>query len=351
MLGKILKIIGSKKNKGIGIDIGTDSVKIIEIEKTTRGIELVNFGLSRLPEGTIVDGVITNSMAVEEAIKNIIQKNNFHIKKGTVVTSISGKFAIVKKIKMPLLQEKEIRQSIMWEAEQYIPFDIKDVIVDFQILATSENEKGTDVLLVAIKKERIHTHLEILNKLKLSPSIIDVDSFAVVNSYLTNTTNKEGVVAFINLGANTTNIIILNNEELQFTRDIAMGSKEITQAISQEMKISYEEAENYKKTQTVNLLSVNNILENLIMEIQRSIDYYKSSFYNMNVGKIILSGGGAKYKNIDRILNRKLNLFVEIINPFKKIQFNPIKFPPEYLQEISSLSSTCLGLALRKVIE
>ena len=276
-------ILGKKKDV-IGLDIGSSSVKLVELSKGKDGFKLQNLGISPLPPEAIVDGALMDSVTIIDTIRDLISTTK--TKKKDVVTSVSGHSVIVKKITLPFMTVAELEESIQWEAERYIPFDINDVNIDFQIFGSSpDNPDLMDVVLVAAKKDIINDYVSVIMESGLNPVIIDIDSFALENMLAINyEIDKDETVAIVNVGASITNINILKNNISGFTRDIFKGGNQITEEIQRQLHIDYEEAERIKvgsKVEAASQPAIQNVLktasESLAIEIGNSLDFFQST--------------------------------------------------------------------------
>ena len=346
----------SKKKDVIGLDIGCGSIKLVELKEDKNGYKLQNLAISPLPPEAIVDGALMDSVTIIDAIRDVIAASKTKTK--DVVTSVSGHSVIVKKISLPFMTEAELEESIQWEAERYIPFDINDVNIDFQIFgSTPENPDIMDVVLVAAKKDIINDHVSVIMESGLNPVIIDIDSFALENMLAINyEVNKEETFAVVNVGASITNINIIKNNLSAFTRDIFKGGNQITEEIQRQLHVDHEEAENIKVGTKIDLTSqpiIQNVLkaaaESLALEIGNSIDFFQSTSTYEKIAKLYLSGGGSKIKDFDIILQQQIGVPVEVVNPFKKIDYSGRNFDMEYLREIGPIMAVGVGLASRKV--
>jgi type IV pilus assembly protein PilM len=345
-----------KKKDVIGLDIGCSSIKLVELREDKKGYKLQNLAISPLPPEAIVDGALMDSVTIIDTIRDVIA--NSKTKTKDVVTSVSGHSVIVKKISLPLMTEAELEESIQWEAERYIPFDINDVNIDFQIFgAAPENPEVMDVVLVAAKKDIINDYVSIIMESGLNPVVIDIDSFALENMLAINyEVAKEETVAIVNVGASVTNIDIIKNNVSAFTRDIFKGGNQITEEIQRQLHVDHEEAEKIKVGSKVDLTSqsvIENVLktasESLAVEIGNSLDFFQSTTTYEKIGKLYLSGGGSKIKGFDIILQQQIGIPVEIANPFKKVDYSGKNFDLEYLREIGPIMAVGVGLASRKV--
>ena len=348
-------ILGKRKGV-IGLDIGASSIKLVELGESKNAYKLQNLGIAPLPPEAIVDGALMDSVTIIDAIRELIA--NTKAKTKDVITSVSGHSVIVKKITLPFMSDSELEESIRWEAERYIPFDINEVNIDFQIFgSSSENPEVMDVVLVAAKKDIINDYVSVIIESGLNPVIIDVDAFAIENMLSVNyEMEKDETVAMANVGASITNINILKNNMTAFTRDIFKGGNQITEEIQRQLHIDYEEAEKIKVGSKIDATSqsiIQGVLksasESLAIEIGNSIEFFQSTTTYEKISKLYLSGGGSKIKDFDIVLQQQIGIPVEIVNPFKKIEYSEKNFDLEYLREIGPMMAVGVGLATRKV--
>ncbi len=242
-------MFGLGKSKAVvGLDIGSSAVKAVELKAVGKGYKVVAFAIESVPPDSIVDGAIIDGAAVADAIRRVFENKAFKTKE--VAASLSGNAVIVKKINLPVMTEAELAESIYWEAEQYIPFDIQDVNLDYQILnaGTGAESEGTmDVLLVAAKKEKIADYTGVISQAGRLPVIVDVDAFALQNAYEVNYgLEPDAVVVLLNAGASAININIITGDQSVFTRDISMGGNSYTEAVQKELNLPFESAEQIK---------------------------------------------------------------------------------------------------------
>ena len=345
----------SKGKKLVGLDIGSSSVKIVELTPTPKGLyqyQLVKLGMERLVPEAIVDGAVMDSGAVINAIHRVFTQNR--IKPKNVATSLSGNSVIIRKISLPIMSDEELAESIHWEAEQYIPFALEDVNLDYQVMERKAGEQETmDVILVAVKKDRISDYTSIISQAGKVPVIVDVDAFALQNAFEINYPDElDKVLALINVGASVTNISIFQKGTSVLWRDISFGGNQYTESIQKELNLSYEQAEELKKGGEVegipqeSLLPIlNSVSANIVKEVQKTVDFFQA----VSLDKIIVSGGSAKIRGFDQFLSEKLNTPVEMFNPFRNISYSAKEFDPEYLKEVAPIFGVAVGLALRKV--
>jgi type IV pilus assembly protein PilM len=348
-------MIWAKRKSVIGLDIGSSSVKLVELKEGKDGFRLLNLAIAPLPPEAIVDGAVMDSVTIIDRVRDLVTAVT---KTKDVVTSVSGHSVIVKKITLPLMTESELEESIQWEAERHIPFDINDVNIDFQIVGYgSENPDLMDVILVAAKKDMINDYVSVIMESGLNPVLVDIDAFAVENMLAVNyDIDKEDTVAIANIGATVTNINILRNNISAFTRDVFKGGNQITEEIQRQLHIDYEEAEKIKLGKQVDGAAqsvVQNVLktasESLAIEIGNTLEFFQSTSTYQKISKLFLSGGGAKIREFDIILQQQIGIPVEMANPFKKIEYSEKNFDVEYLREIGPVMAVGVGLASRKV--
>ena len=343
-----------KQKEVIGVDIGSSSVKVVQLWQNKDVYQLLNLGIVPLPPEAIVDNSLMDTGSIVEAVRNLVA--SLGIKTKGVACSISGNAVIIRKILLPTMPSEELEDQITWEAEQYIPFDIKDVHVDFQILGPdSIDPSKMNVLLVASKKDIINDYISVFADAGMTLSVMDVDSFAVQNAYEINSDPTDDVVALINVGASIMNINIVKGGATLFTRDVQMGGNLYTEEIQKQLSVSGEQAETMKmvvaKSGNQALLDVvDRVNETLSQEIRRSIDFYNSTAANeYRIARVCMSGGCSKMHNLQSFVQQRLGLNVEILNPFKSIKYSDKDFDPEYLQEIAPIMSVAMGLATRRV--
>lgn len=336
----------------IGLDIGSHSVKVCELKTTDRTYTVVNLGSATLPDGAVEDGTLHDPEAVGKAITELLA--NLKIKHKKVAISISGYSVIVKKIHLAVMEDQQLEKYITAEAEQYIPFDIDDVYLDFQDLKTNtEGSDHTDIMLVAAKKEIIDDYLDMLRGLGLQPVVVDVDGFALENIYESTYPQKESV-ALVDIGASKMNINIISNGMSVLAKDIVIGSRQLTEQIADTFDIPTEEAEALKLGQVPAEEKQSQIAQIFIatctqwvLEIKKAIDLYHSNPANKPLDKVILSGGGAKVAGLVDFLQRETNVPTEVFNPFIKMLSNPKQIDTEYLNTLGPEMAIAAGLAIR----
>jgi type IV pilus assembly protein PilM len=344
----------NRKREVIGIDIGSSSIKLVQLKEQKGSYQLLNAGIIPLPPEAIVDNTLMDSASIVEAIKNLV--SSLAVKVKDVACSISGNSVIIRKISLPAMPPEELEDQIIWEAEQYIPFDINDVNMDFQILSPdSIDPSKMNVLLVASKKDIINDYVAVFNEAGLHLAVVDVDSFAVQNAFEANhQVGSEEVLALVNIGASIMNINVVKDGITLFTRDVQMGGNLYTEEIQKQIGVSSDEAESAKmlahETRSNALLDVlGKVSDTITQEIRRSLDFYNSTANDDRITRVFTSGGCSKVYNLLGTIGEKLGVPVETINPFAKLHYNEKDFDPEYLQEIAPFMAVTVGLAIRRV--
>jgi type IV pilus assembly protein PilM len=347
-----------RRNKGlVGLDIGSSAVKAIELRSAGRGIKVAAVGLEPIPPGSIVDGAIIDSATVADAIRRLFDAKGFKGK--DVAAALSGSSVIVKKISLPAMSEQDLSDSIYWEAEQYIPFDIQDVNLDYQILDSGNGptSEGTmDVLLVAAKKDKIADYTSVITQAGCSPAIVDVDAFALQNAYEANYGLDAGsVVVLLNAGASAINVNILSGGQSVFTRDVSMGGNAFTEAVQKELNLPYDAAEQLKKGTSVDHVSYDDatlvlraVTDNVLLEVEKTFDFFKATAANETINRIVLSGGASRVDGFTDALRDRFETEVEHFDPFRQIAFDGRRLGVSS-EEMAPVAAVALGLALRKV--
>lgn len=344
-----------KKKDIIGLDIGSKHIKVAQLKDTDGRYRLERLGVTTLQPELIVDGSILDSSRVVEALKGLISNSDIRTK--DVTLAVSGHSSvIIKRVSLPQMSEEELEESIRFEAEQYIPFDIEDVNLDFQIIGTAEDDNMMDVIIVAVKKDKINEYVSVVRDAGLNPVIVDVDAFALENMYEVNYESGEGEnIALVNVGASMININILKGGASLFTRDSAVGGNMLTEALQKEFTISYVNAEKLKLQEHVEGIAPEDVAavlgtaaDDIITEISRSFDYFRDTTNYESINEIVLSGGVALVRDFVSSLSERTGIAVRVVEPFKNIEV-PDAFDKDYLKKVEPLVAVAVGLALRRI--
>ena len=339
----------------IGLDIGSSLVKVVEIDHSRSQPVVCKLGVVPLPPEAIVDGEVMDRLLVVDAIRECAAQAG--LRGGDVVTAVSGRALIVKKVLMDKMDKADAREAIFWEAEQHVPFDIEDVSLDFQILDEVTAGNQMQVLLVAAKKELIHQHADLVREAGLEPRIIDLDAFAVQNCYEANyEPGANKVVGLLNIGAEVTNVNIVQGGTPQFTRDLSVGRSRFIEEAQREFNIGREEASRLltaKQPDGVSAEAMRSVVaraaEELSGGLERSFAYLKSADGGAQLSSVMLSGGGSQMPLLRAHLAERHQVPVDVLDPLRSVTYAPELFSDQPVEELAPLLAVGVGLALRRV--
>lgn len=373
----------SKKSPLVAIDIGSSSIKLVQLNEIKEGqYELSRFGMMPLDKECIVEGAIKKPDLVAEALKNLIKAEK--IQSRYAVSAVAGEAVFIKKIKVPVMSEEELSAKITQEAEQYIPFDIDDVALDFQILGeintdkepedseeselnggsqeNDEHKEGSngdgemmEALLVAVQREVIDERTDIILEAGLKPTIIDLDVFALMNAaQLTTDLSSMGTTALIDLGDSFTHINIIQDGAMGYTRDIPVGGVYLTNMLMTKFRVPFKQTLDIKRGKFSSDVKEEEVVEIIVRaykkvleEIQKSFEYF-STLSDHQIERVLLCGGGSMIRGLDGFFADYLKLPVEVLDPMQGVKINPKNFDQSLIDEMSGLSTVALGLATRR---
>lgn len=342
------------KKKTIALDIGSSSIKLAELDVSRKGTILQSFSVLPTPAGVISGGEISDAGILAEAIKTLVAQSK--TKRKHCAVGVWGSAVIVKRITIPRMDEKVLADQIKFEAEQYIPFDISTINIDYHILKGKSPTPDTmNVLLIAAQKEFILKYAEAVELAGVQCSIVDVEGFALANCYKANYGGSvEEVVGLLNIGAATTNFVVVENGDVIFSRDILVGGQIYTADISKQMGISLEEAENLKISAATNQAAPQEVVdiisstnEMIAEEIHRSFDFYTATVSDTPIQRVFATGGTSHVPHLTSLIGKTVGLGVQSFNPFQLITVNDRAINPTFMRQIQSISSIALGLGMR----
>src|SRR6266550_2223094 len=321
---------GGQKRALVGLDIGSSSIKAVELKSSKQGYELMSFGLEALAQDTVVDGAIMDAPLVAGGISNISEMQK--IKTKNVATAVSGHSVIVKRVTLPSMTEEELYDRIQSEASQHIPFDIVDV-----------------------KKDKILNHTNVLAQSGKNSTVVDIDAFALQNCYELNYDPDPGqTVALLNIGASVMNINIVRGGIPLFTRDVSVGGNQYTDALQKELDLSFEDAERLKKGDTLPSVTddqrqqiLRSVSDILTLEIQKTFDFFRATASGENIQRIVAAGGTARVPGLVDLLREEFAMPVEELNPFRRVLINPSRHSDDQIRDIAPRLAIAVGLALR----
>ncbi len=342
-----------RSRKLVGLDIGSSSVKVVELVSKDGSYELANLGMETLGQDVVVDGSIMDGLLVSDAIEKIFTENK--IKCRDVATSVSGHSVIVKRITVSAGSDEDVASAIPYEAQQHIPFDVADVNLSYQIMDGAGSNGGTDVMLVAVKREKILNQTNVLSQAGRNAVVMDIDAFALENAFEANYDAPAGaLVALLNIGASIMNINIIRDGSSLFTRDVAVGGNQYTDTLQKELDLSFEDAEKLKQgyhlpnvSEEAKAPHLRLVSEILLLEIQKTFDFFKQTTSTANLEFVYLAGGTSRMEGLSGRLKEEFGVPVEVMDPFRKVHINPSRFDVSYTAEIGPSMCVAMGLALR----
>ena len=345
---KSMALFGKKKSS-IGVDVGSGFVKVVEVDHSGDQPEVTRVAMRPLLPDAIVEGEIMDYGLVSETISSLFEEVG--LKGRDVITAVGGHDVIIKKIEMDRMKESDAREVIRWEAEQHVPFDIKSVELDFQILNPNEEGLRMEVLLVAAKRELVDNKVSLLVDAGLSPAVIDVDAFALHNAFEHNYPGAmKGIVALVNIGHETTNVNILENGVPILTRDIPFGSRRVREDLQRERGLTAEQAEDVvqgrERFQDLDTF-VDSSADEVAVGIERASAFLMTRQSGEGLGQIYLSGGGSRIPGMTEALAQRMNVETHLVNPFERVPRRADAGKGLNLEEVGPMLLLPLGLALR----
>ena len=344
----------------VGVDIGTSSIKVCQLKDGRKGLGLVRLGYVPLGPQIIVDGQMMDAKAVVEALSKAFR--DFKIKQRECAVSVSGQSVIIRKITVPMMTPAELDEQIQWEAEQHIPFDIKDVQVDYQVLRRRPDASQMDLLLVAAKRDQIDDYAQLARNAKLRPVVCDIDAFTVQNLFeFSRGLPADQTIALINVGASLSSLNIIAGGVSAFTREIANGGNVITEEIQKQLNVPFDQAEAYKCGGSVEdpyraqgmvpqqvVQIVESITDSIAAEIQRSLDFFMATSGEGEIARIYVTGGSANLISLAQSIERRARVAVETWPPTERLSIEAKEVNTQLLQQRAAQLPVALGLSLRK---
>lgn len=339
-----------RKRTSLGLDVGSGFMKVVEVDHSGDQPEVTRVVVRPLAQDAIVEGEVMDPGLVADTLRALFAESG--LKTREVVTAVGGHDVIVKKIKMDRMKEAEAREVIRWEAEQYVPFDIKSVELDFQILDPNDDGMQMEVLLVAAKRELVENKVGLLADAGVSAAVIDVDTFALHNAFEHNYPEAmEGIVALVNVGHDTTKVTILEDGVPILPRDIPFGSRRVREDVQRERGVTSEQAEDIVQgRETIPDLDrfVQASADEVAVGIERAAAFLMTQPTGGGIGKIYVSGGGARIPGMVEALGRRMGVETHLVNPFERIPVHPGAAQNVNLDEAAPMLLLSLGLALRQ---
>jgi type IV pilus assembly protein PilM len=346
----------------VGVDIGSTGIKVCHLAESRRGLTLTRCGFAPLGPQVVVDGQVMDANVVSETLQRLF--SDLKIRQRECALSVSGQSVIIRKITVPMMTDAELAEQIHWEAEQHIPFDIKDVEVDYQVLKRRADASQMDILLVAAKRDQINDYAQLARNARLKPLVCDIDVFTIQNLFeRARGLPEQDVVALINVGASLSSLNVVARGVSAFTREIANGGNLITEEIQKALGLPQEQAEALKcnsalapagdahrsGAQPHNLMRIIEAATDAIAaEIQRSVDFYLATSGEAEVQRVYLTGGSANLPSLAQAIERRSRVSVEVWSPLDGIVVDPATVDMTLLGARAPQLAVAMGLALRK---
>ncbi len=336
----------------VGVDIGASSIKVVQLKESRKRLGVVRYGYAPLPPQTIVDGHVMNRGAVIEALAKIFVDNKISTR--DVAVGVYGQSVIVRKITVPMMSAAELDEQITWEAEQHIPFDIKVMSIDYEVLRKRPEAGQMDLLLVAAKKDEINDYASIIKEAKLKPVVVDINAFTVQNifEYIHGLPDDQ-TIALLNVGASLSSLNIVSRGVSAFTREVTNAGNTITEEIQRQLNIPFEQAEQIKITAASGSVppQVHQIIaqacEALAGEIQRSLDFYLATSGEAEIGRVYVCGGSAYLGALVQAIEKRARVPVMMLDPLASLTAEAGKVNEQDMRTRSSQLTVAVGLALR----
>ena len=349
----LLSFLPSAEKSYLSLDIGSSSVKMLEVRDSSDAIRIMNAGIASLPTNAIQGNVVQDFDSVTQAIRSLIDAQK--IKTSTVIAAVPGPAVIIKRATFPFQAANELEQTILFEAGNFIPESLENVNLDYQILDTAQDSNEVDVLLVAVRKDVINSYVSAIHSARLTPVIIDVDYFALENMFELNyAPEPEEVVALINVGARYSSINIMKGGRSAFTGDVPVGGRQFTEVLSEELRLDYDEAEDLKLFGSEDTSQqreiervVSTVADQLLDEVQRALSFFWTGSTEEQINAVYLSGGSAHLSGLVAAMGERLQIPVMFSDPFRSLSISR-QVDEQFLQEHASALAVSVGLATRR---
>jgi len=338
----------------VGLDIGSSAVKAVELTKSKKGYQITHLAFETLAPDVVVDGSIIDSPSVASVIKRTLTSTKFKPK--SVAAGVSGHSVIVKRVVLPATTAEEVAASVEFDAEQYIPFEVSEVNLDYQVVGPpATDDPGTEVLLVVAKKDKILNHTNVISLAGRETQVVDIDAFALQNTFEANYhVDPNATVALLNIGASLMNINITKGGMPLFVRDVSVGGNQYTDILQKELQLSFHEAEDLKlgRTHGADPQMVQPLLESitdmLVLEAQKTFDFFRETYPTEVITKVMISGGTARMPGLAEKIEEAFGYPTEILNPFRSIELGP-EVDSTKAASLGPSLAVAVGLALRGV--
>ncbi len=334
----------------VGLDIGSGYVKLVVMDHGKTRPRIVKAAATPLVADAIVEGEVMDPTLVASTIRSLFETAG--VKEKRVVTAVGGRDVIIKRIQMDRMKEADAREVIRWEAEQHVPFDMESVELDFQILDPDGEGLQMTVLLVAAKRELVENKVALLLDAGLEPSIIDVDAFALHNAFELNYPEAmSGVVGFVNIGHETTNVSLVEDGVPVLNRDLAFGTRRLRESLQRERGLTADAAEDVLEGRTTDPELeefIGGRAEEVALGVERAAAFLHASSSRAGLSRLYICGGGARVVRMAETLADRLQVPTEIANPVQRVDVEPGAFDLISIADMGPMLVLPVGLALRR---
>jgi type IV pilus assembly protein PilM len=338
-----------RSRESFGLDVGTSTVKAVQLRERAGGYTLTALGRAPLPASAIADGTIREPAAVAEAIKEAVDTAGIKLREVTI--GIAGRELIMKKVQLPEVPAKELRNAVELEAEHHIPFAFDEVFLDYHV--AGRHDGVMDLIIVAVKKSKVHEYVAVVEAAGLVPSVVDLDGFALGNQFEVNHLGESPEsVALIDMGAAVMKTNVVRGGTPVFVRDIPFGGNQYTQAIADRLRTSFDQAERAKVGAATDIAwdslvpALEAVSRDLALEVRRTFDYFSSTSDSERIGRVVMSGGAARLRGLTEYLSTTWSIPVEVARPLQRIEVDT-----ELMEQASAAGpslAVAVGLALRR---
>jgi type IV pilus assembly protein PilM len=339
-----------KQQKSVGLDIGSGLIKLAVIDHGSGRPALTKVAVTEVLADAIVEGEIMDPGVVAEAVRGLLSAAG--VKQKKVVAAVGGRDVIVKKIQVDRMNQADAYDVVRWEAQQYVPFDIEGVELDFQVLDPDGAGLQMDVLLVAAKRELVESRINLIAEAGLEPAVVDVDSFALHNAFELNYPGEqEGVTALINVGHEVTNVNVVQDGVPLLTRDLSIGTRKFKEDLQRERGLSSEDADRllqgYERAPELES-TVRNRGDEIAVGVERAAAFLQTSSREARIRRVFCSGGGARVPGLADAMADRLRIPVEVANPLQALEVREGAFEGLNVDDVAPLLMQVVGLALRR---
>ena len=346
---RMMSRFARKPRETFGLDIGTSAVKVVQLRQRAGRLTLTALGSAPLPPDAIGDGTIKAPGAVAATIRDAVSRAGVTCREAVI--GIAGRELITKKVQLPEVPPRELRDAVELEAEHHIPFAFDEVFLDYHV--ARRHEGVMDLVIVAVKKSKVNEYVGVVEQAGLVPVIVDVDSFAVGNEFeLNHPEPSRDAVALIDMGAAVMKTNVVRGGIPAFARDIPFGGNQYTQAIADRLRTSFEQAERAKVGEATDIAwdrivpALESVSRDLALEVRRTFDYFGStSSESERIGRVVMSGGAARLRGLTEYLSATWSIPVEVARPFEGIDVD-VELADEARAAGPALA-VAVGLALR----